>query len=182
MRNNRPDPDADPAPEFKREYIERARDLSSRGAGMGDLAAAFGVSIWAIKLWRTVHAEFGQAIKLGREVADDRVEMALYEKAIGYSFDAVKPMVVSQGRGEPAVIEEYHYTEHVPPDTAAARYWLNNRRPELWKERVEQTNVNKDDVKQLTDEELTKIIRASGRGSGGDGSASNGAQKSDKLH
>lgn len=177
-----PESDTSPAPVYDASYVAKARELCARGAGESDLAAAFGVSIWAIKLWRTTYTAFNDAIRIAREVADDRVTMALYERCVGYSYDAIKPMVVSQGKGEPAIIEEYRYKEHAPPDVGACRYWLNNRRPDIWRERVEQVNVNRDDVKQLTDAELTKIIRTAGPGSAGDAGATDGAQKSGKLH
>jgi hypothetical protein len=28
------------------------------------------------------------------------------------------------------------YTEHCPPDTTACIFWLKNRRPDLWREKV----------------------------------------------
>lgn len=154
------DPDADPAPPYVKEYAARARELCTRGAGESDLAAAFGVSVWAIKLWRTVHEDFAKAVLIGREQADDRVTTALYDRCVGHYFEAVKPVVVPQGRGEPAAIEDYHYREYVPPDVGACRYWLNNRRPELWRERVENVVTSRSDPTEYTDSELMEIIRA----------------------
>ena len=33
---------------------------------------------------------------------------------------------------------EVAYTEHYPPDTAACLFWLKSRRPDRWREKVEQ--------------------------------------------
>lgn len=178
-------PDTEEAPVYDKAYVKRAEELCQRGAGESDLAAALGVSVWAIKLWRTIHEDFAKAIKLGHERADDRVTMALYERCVGYTYDAIKPMVVNQGGNQGSVIEEYHFKEHCPPDTGACRYWLNNRRPDIWRERVETTNINKDDVKQMSDAELTKYIREAREmelgAAGGAGSAGS-KKESDRVH
>ena len=39
---------------------------------------------------RGLHPSFGEALKLGKKESDERVERSLYQKAIGYSYDAVK--------------------------------------------------------------------------------------------
>jgi hypothetical protein len=36
------------------------------------------------------HPEFGGSLKLGKKEANERVERSLYQKANGYSYDAVK--------------------------------------------------------------------------------------------
>jgi hypothetical protein len=67
---------------------------------------------------------------VGKGPADDRVERSLYQRAVGYSYNAVKIM---QNNGEPVYAE---YVEHVPPDPGAAKLWLINRRPEDWREKT----------------------------------------------
>ncbi len=147
------------------------------GATDFDLADFFEVSWRTIKRWEGIHPAFNAALKRGKEAADDRVERSLYARATGYTFDSIK---IFNNEGE---ITQVPIVEHVPPDVAACRYWLNNRRPDLWRERVEQVNVNRDDVKQLTDAELTKIIRAAGpAGGAGDAGKTNGTQGPDSVH
>ncbi len=131
-------------------FAAEARTLCSRGAGEAELAAHFGVTIWDIKLWKVTHQDFLSACKLGREAASDRAELSLFERVIGYTYDAVKPMVVG------GVLEMVPVKEHVPPDVGAAKFWLLNMRPDIWKERVEQT-VRHAGVEQLSDEDLLRI-------------------------
>ena len=59
-----------------------------------------------------------------------RVERSLYERANGYSYDAVK-IFMPAGAKEPVIV---HYTEHCPPDVGAAFIWLKNRDPERWRD------------------------------------------------
>ncbi|WP_062359793.1 hypothetical protein [Vreelandella aquamarina] len=81
--------------------------------------------------WMDTHAEFAAAMEQGRVDADANVARSLYKKATGYTHQAVK---VFQYQGAPVVVP---YTEIVAPDTEAAKFWLKNRQPELWKEKVE---------------------------------------------
>ena len=81
--------------------------------------------------WRLEHPEFCDATKVGKEIADDRVERSLYERGVGYTVDAVK--IFNDG-GKPLVVP---YQQHIPPDVSAAKHWLNNRRPDRWREKLD---------------------------------------------
>jgi hypothetical protein len=59
---------------------------------------------------------------------DDHVERSLYSRATGYEFDAVKIFCNKDG-----VVTKVKYRQHLPPDTVACIYWLNNRRKEKWR-------------------------------------------------
>jgi len=116
---------------FKPAFVEQAAKLCTLGATDIELADFFGVSVRTIYRWSAEHGEFCQALKQGKEVADERVTRALYHRATGYSFDTVKIM-----QYEGAVME-VPYREHVAPDTTAMIFWLKNRRPDLWREKQE---------------------------------------------
>ena len=58
------------------------------------------------------------------------VERSLYERANGYSYDAVK-IFMPAGSKQPVIV---HYTEHCPPDVGAAFIWLKNRDPDRWRD------------------------------------------------
>ena len=100
------------------------------GATDSDLAEALGLSTRTIWRWRSTYGEFCHALKVGKGPTDDRVERSLYQRAVGYSYNAVKVM---QNNGEPVYAE---YVEHVPPDPGAAKLWLTNRRPEEWRDKT----------------------------------------------
>jgi len=74
--------------------------------------------------------EFCDALKLGRNEADARVERSLYQKPVGYSFDAVK-IFMPAGAVEPIYAP---YVEHVPPSDVACIFWLKNRDPAHWRD------------------------------------------------
>lgn len=101
------------------------------GATDRDVADALGVTTTTINRWKQSKTEFCASLKTGKDPADDRVEMALYQRATGYSYDAVK---IFNHQGEPVIVP---YVEHVPPDTTACIFWLKNRRPDEWRNNPE---------------------------------------------
>lgn len=119
-------------------FCDEARTLCEGGATDVDLADHFGVEISSIKRWKNKHEAFRTALKLGKDAADDRVVDSLYHKAVGYSFDAVK---IFNANGAPLIVP---YREHVAPDTTAAIFWLKNRRPAEWRDKVDHEHGGKD--------------------------------------
>ena len=120
--------------EFKPEYVAQAVKLGRLGATDAELADFFGVDLRTIFRWRLDHEDFRHAVKIGKEQADAQVEKKLWDRAMGYSFDAVKVM---QHNGQPVIIP---YREHVPPDPTSMIFWLKNRRPAEWRDRKEMTS------------------------------------------
>jgi hypothetical protein len=102
--------------------------LRKRGCTDADLARSLDISEATLNNWKHAHPEFMESIKSGREDADAHVANSLYHKALGYKHKVVK--VISTKDGE---IIEHEYEERIPPDTASAIYWLNNRRRGQWR-------------------------------------------------
>lgn len=115
-------------------FCEKAFALAADGATDMEIADALEVHVSTYYRWKAEHPEFREATRLGKESADDRVEASLYHRAVGYTHDAVR-IFMPAGAREPIVAP---YREHYPPDTAAASLWLRNRRPEKWRDKVEQ--------------------------------------------
>jgi hypothetical protein len=70
------------------------------------------------------------ALKAGKKEADQRTERSLYQKANGYSYDAVK-IFMPAGAKKPIYAP---YVEHVPSSDVAAIFWLKNRDPARWRD------------------------------------------------
>lgn len=117
--------------DYKPAFVEQAKKLCALGATDYELADFFGVDTRTIYRWKNLHEEFCQALIAGKENADARVERALYNRAVGYTFESEK---VFQFQG--AVIRA-PIAEHVPPDPSAAKLWLTNRKPEQWRDKQE---------------------------------------------
>ena len=128
-------------PKYRPEFAERATDLCLLGATNDELAKVFGVDTRTISDWLVTRPEFSHAIKQGRELADAEVSRALYRKATGtWTQPAVKIVAKIETLPDGRQVKSEHivpYTEHFPPDTAAAFIWLKNRRPDLWRDKKE---------------------------------------------
>ncbi|WP_434456514.1 terminase [Stutzerimonas urumqiensis] len=116
---------------YKPEFVEQARKLCRLGATDQELADFFKVALSTLNLWKVQHPEFSESLKLGKEVADERVANALYQRAMGYSHPDVDIRVVD------GAIVETPLIKHYAPDTTAAIFWLKNRRPDEWRDRQE---------------------------------------------
>lgn len=118
---------------YKPEFAVQAVKLCELGATDVDLADFFGVDVRTVYRWKLNNPEFCQALKSGKEAADERVERSLYHKAVGYTHDAVKIFMPANA----AAPVYAPYREHVPPDTTAGIFWLKNRRPDMWRDKTE---------------------------------------------
>ena len=114
-------------------YAKQAERLCKLGATNQDLADFFEVQRSTIWRWGQAHPAFLRATVLGKGPADDRVEMSLYHRAVGYSYEAVK-IFLPAGFENPVIVP---YMEHVPPDISAIKYFLKNRRPEQWRDKLD---------------------------------------------
>jgi len=143
---------------YKPEFAAQAKKLCELGATDADLADFFGVSITTIANWKVRHAEFFDALKASKDAADARVERSLYNRAVGYTFDAVKIFLPKDSR-TPVIVP---HREHVPPDTTAAIFWLKNRQRDRWRDVQAHEHAGKDggpiETKELNDTERARRI------------------------
>ncbi|MGV8136475.1 MAG: hypothetical protein AB2L20_14800 [Mangrovibacterium sp.] len=142
---------------FKPEFVELAYNYSLLGATDIEMAGFFGVSEKTFNTWKKQYPEFLQSLKKGKVIADGEVASKLYHRALGYSHSATK-FATADGK----ITDQVQYTEHYPPDTTAAIFWLKNRQPEKWRDRTE-TNLTgdlvlKSELEKLSDTELENIV------------------------
>ena len=114
---------------YQPEFAKQAKMLCKLGATDMEIAEFFGVTDRTLYRWKIEHREFCQALKVSKAEADERVKRALYQRAVGYSFNTEK---VFQHQGK---VVRAKTVEHCPPDVAAAFIWLKNRDPENWRAR-----------------------------------------------
>lgn len=120
--------------EYEPEFAEQAEKLCLLGATDDELADFFKVHRSTIYRWKHTYDDFCDAIKSGKEKADERVERSLYQKATGYNYreeQAIK-VKVEQHKEEVEVVE---VEKHSPADTTAAIFWLKNRRKHEWRDK-----------------------------------------------
>ncbi|THF55928.1 terminase [Pseudothauera rhizosphaerae] len=117
----------------------QAEKLCAEGFTDDQLAKFFEVSIQTLNTWKAVHPEFLEALKRGKDRFDtERVEVALAQRAIGYSHPEDDIRVVA---GKIVITPTI---KHYPPDTTACIFWLKNRQPKKWRDKQEHEVTGKD--------------------------------------
>lgn len=143
--------------EFDDAYVEQAAKLCEFGATDDEMAEFFGIAVRTLYRWKLDHPEFCHAIKVAKEVADERVERSLYQKATGYNYTEQQAIKIKKAQYEEEV-EVVDVEKHVPADTPAAIFWLKNRRKEQWRDKQEVEHTGSMDIKG--ESEPRQIARA----------------------
>ena len=114
--------------DYRQQYNEQAYRLCLLGAIDEELAEFFHVTEQTINNWKRDYPEFFESIERGKLSADAEVAEALFKSATGQHIITEDRLV----GGQLVTI-----TKQIPPDVAAQRLWLFNRRPNQWKNKVE---------------------------------------------
>lgn len=125
---------------YKPEYAGQATKLCALGATDQEIADFFEVDVRTIHRWKADHDEFCHSLKAGKEVADERVERSLFQRATGYEQEEVK-IFMPAGRDEPVYAP---FRAKIAPDTTACIFWLKNRRRDLWRDKTQQDHFSPD--------------------------------------
>lgn len=114
---------------YRPEHAEQARRAYERGACDEELAEELKISIATLYRWRHAHPEFAAATEIGKAEADECVERALYQRLIGFEYEAER--VFMPAGGKPVIAR---YKKRVLADPRLALQWLRLRRPDEWRE------------------------------------------------
>ena len=104
------------------------------------IAKNIGINRTTLYDWKKKEINIANALKKGKEVIDFEVENALLKKALGYTITLKKQKVTKDGD-----VVDITEEVHIPPDTTAQIFWLKNRKPNNWKDRIE-TDEDKEAV------------------------------------
>lgn len=114
-------------------FAKQVTKLAELGATDQEIADFFEVDVRTVYRWKHDHTDFCQALKSGKEIADERVERSLYQRAIGYEQEEVKIFMPANA----AAPVYAPFRAKVAPDVTAAIFWLKNRRGAEWRDKQE---------------------------------------------
>lgn len=138
---------------YKKDYDNQVYRLCLLGATDKEIADAFDVSEATIKNWKSDYPEFLASVTRGKMEADSKVAESTYKLAVGDVFIREEKLTRA---GEIVSLER-----QLPPDPAAQRMWLFNRRPKEWKNKVEvkeEISLNLFPPKEELDEIYAKAL------------------------
>lgn len=113
-------------------------ELFEEGKTDEKVAEIIGVSSQTIRNWRKGNKEFLWAVNEAKQKADEIVEASLFQRAAGYTHQAEKIHFDKDGG-----VHRAEYREHYPPDATSMIFWLKNRKPAEWRDRVELVHEKK---------------------------------------
>lgn len=103
-----------------------------------------GINKATLYRWKREHCDICNALSRGKEIVDVEVENDLLKKAHGYNAQIRKTFKVKEvfydeagHRCEKEHLEDGIDEVHVPADTQAITFWLRNRRPDKWRDKVD---------------------------------------------
>lgn len=133
------------------EGLQKIEGWARNGLTDEQIAKNMGIAYSTFRVWKGKHEALSAALKNGKEVVDLQVENALYERAIGGVRQVKKTFKVKHSyydeQGRKCEKEELTVgvdEVYVPGDTVAQIFWLKNRKPEEWRDKV----PSKDDRKE----------------------------------
>ena len=116
------------------------------------ISAKMGIHPATFYKWGKSHSEIREALKKGKAPVDIEIENALFKRAQGYYYEETITETYVDKDGN----EREHtrvLRKHMPADETPQIYWLNNRRPEQWRNRKasdsEQPNVALEKAREL---------------------------------
>lgn len=119
------------------EGLELIRGWARAGLTDEDMARNMRISVSTFYDWQKRFPEFSESLKINKDIADFKVENALYQKACGMIVEeTVLTMTTDPITGK--ILKNTRTTKrHIPPDTLAAIFWLKNRQPKFWRDKQE---------------------------------------------
>jgi hypothetical protein len=115
------------------------------------IAHNIGINRATLYDWYNRFPDISNAIKKGKEPVDTQVENALLRRALGYDYEETVTEVEDLGGGKTKK-HVRKVTRHVAPDTTAQIFWLKNRKPKQWRDKMEAAvNIDTEDLSPLVE-------------------------------
>ena len=111
--------------------LEQVEKLILKGFTDKEIADFFDVNEDTYHNWKKKYPKFAESLKDWKKQADSVVERSLYERAKGYQHAEDKIFCED---GKVTIVPTI---KHYPPDATSMIFWLKNRQPDKWKDRVE---------------------------------------------
>ena len=142
-----------------------AWSLAVRGSTDEEIAEAMGITKKTLYRWKwktdkegkyildesgeKILTSFGESLTEGKSLADAKVERSLYKRATGYDYEEEEKKIDVNKDGSSKIGTITTRTKHVPPDTMAIMYWLNNRKKGTWSQRQEVSLTTEDEKEDV---------------------------------
>jgi hypothetical protein len=111
--------------------------LATFGFTDNQIAEVFGITTRTLNNYKKDDPEFFQSLKAHKELADAEVIESIFNRAKGMSITEQKAITVSDGKDLGAHVEIVEIERELPPDVNAGMFWLKNRQPDKFRDKVD---------------------------------------------
>lgn len=112
-------------------------EWASTGLTDAQISHNMGISVSTLNEWKRRFPQIMDALKKGKIVADQEVENAMYKSAIGYYVEEeVQELSFEAATGNSKLITTKRSKKWCPPSVTAQIFWLKNRQPDRWRDKV----------------------------------------------
>lgn len=132
------------------EGLGKIRSWAEKGLTHSDISKNIGITERTFYEWLARFPQMRQVLKVGKDSADEIVENALYNSAVGFHY--AEEYLTPSGQ----VVELMKYSK---PNTTAQIFWLKNRQ-EQWSDKQDLNHsgggitivTNEDEMRRVLDE------------------------------
>lgn len=111
------------------------------------IASNMNIHVSTLYSYQNKYSEISESLKKGKEVVDYEVENALLKRAMGYEYvETTQETKWNPSTEQFELVESKKVTKQVVPDTTAQIYWLKNRKPKQWRDKVDVDNTDIDSI------------------------------------
>lgn len=116
----------------------RLQGWARRGLTDEQIAHNIGIGRDTLYTWKNRFPDIANALKKTKELVDDEVENALLKSAEGFEYEEETwERQWNSAKGEFELVLTKKTKKMFPPSNTAQIFWLKNRRPDLWRDKVE---------------------------------------------
>jgi hypothetical protein len=115
-------------------------DWARNGVLDNEIYKKLGVGKDAFYDYKKKYPELRDALQT-RDEADAQVEAALFKNACGFHYEESQTLT-RYSEKDGTITETRIFKKYKEPDTTAQAIWLNNRRPESWKQKQREYDSN----------------------------------------
>lgn len=136
--------------------LELIKSWVRDGISEENISKKLNIAYSTFRVYKNRESALSAALKKGKEIYDNEVVEALHKNTLGGVVKVkkavkLKEKIFEKGKlvKETEVIKMVEEEIYVKPDTLAQIYWLNNRRPEEWKNKPE-VKESEEDKQNMT--------------------------------
>jgi len=147
---------------FPKINLKQVKFLYLDGKTDKQVADFLEIDIATLHRWKEKHSKFCDTLKDWKKEADAKVEKSLYKRAVGYEYNEVTYEKSKTGGlgimlegGDIEAIKDGDTSKtkivvkEVAPDVTAQIFWLKNRRPGEWKDRIDHKHDGEVTINQI---------------------------------